>query len=37
MKRGSCARTAQGAPVATLFETVIPPLINAPQPARFTF
>ena len=30
--------TAPGAPVATdLFETVIPPLVNAPQPARFTF
>ena len=30
--------TAPGAPVATdLFETVVPPLINAPQPARFTF
>ena len=30
--------TAPGAPVATdLFETVIPPLINAPLPARFTF
>jgi protein-L-isoaspartate(D-aspartate) O-methyltransferase len=29
---------APGAPVSTdLFETVIPPLINAPQPARFTF
>ena len=30
--------TAPGTPVLTdLFETVIPPLINAPQPARFTF
>ena len=30
--------TAPGAPVATdLFETVVPPLVNAPQPARFTF
>jgi protein-L-isoaspartate(D-aspartate) O-methyltransferase len=30
--------TAPGTPVSTdLFETVIPPLINAPQPARFTF
>jgi protein-L-isoaspartate(D-aspartate) O-methyltransferase len=30
--------TAPGAPVATdLFETVVPPLINAPEPARFTF
>ena len=29
---------APGAPVATdLFETVTPPLINAPAPARFTF
>jgi len=27
-----------GTPVSTdLFETVVPPLINAPQPARFTF
>ena len=30
--------TAPGSPVVTdLFETVVPPLINAPQPARFTF
>jgi protein-L-isoaspartate(D-aspartate) O-methyltransferase len=30
--------TAPGAPVATdLFETVVPPLINAAAPARFTF
>jgi len=30
--------TAPGAPVATnLFETVVPPLVNALQPARFTF
>jgi protein-L-isoaspartate(D-aspartate) O-methyltransferase len=30
--------TAPGTPVSTdLFETVIPPLINAPQPARFAF
>jgi protein-L-isoaspartate(D-aspartate) O-methyltransferase len=30
--------TAPGTPVSTdLFETVIPPLINAPEPARFTF
>jgi protein-L-isoaspartate(D-aspartate) O-methyltransferase len=30
--------TAPGAPVPTdLFETVVPPLINAPEPARFTF
>jgi protein-L-isoaspartate(D-aspartate) O-methyltransferase len=30
--------TAPGTPVSTdLFETVIPPLINALQPARFTF
>jgi protein-L-isoaspartate(D-aspartate) O-methyltransferase len=30
--------SAPGTPVSTdLFETVIPPLINAPQPARFTF
>ena len=29
---------APGAPVATdLFETVVPPLLNAPAPARFTF
>jgi protein-L-isoaspartate(D-aspartate) O-methyltransferase len=31
-------RSAAGAPVATnLFETVVPPLVNAAQPARFTF
>lgn len=30
--------TAPGAPVATdIFETVVPALINAPQPERFTF
>ena len=30
--------TAPGTPLVTnLFETVVPPLINAPQPARFTF
>ena len=30
--------TAPGAPVTSdLFETVVPPLVNAPQPARFTF
>lgn len=30
--------TAPGTPIVTdLFETVVPPLINAPQPARFTF
>ncbi len=30
--------SAAGAPVATnLFETVVPPLVNAAQPARFTF
>ena len=30
--------TAPGTPVVTdLFETVVPPLINAPEPARFTF
>ena len=31
-------RSVAGAPVATnLFETVVPPLVNAAQPARFTF
>jgi protein-L-isoaspartate(D-aspartate) O-methyltransferase len=31
-------RSPAGAPVATdLFETVVPPLVNAAQPARFTF
>jgi protein-L-isoaspartate(D-aspartate) O-methyltransferase len=31
-------RSHAGAPVATdLFETVVPPLVNAAQPARFTF
>ena len=30
--------TAPGTPVQSdLFETVVPPLINAPEPARFTF
>jgi protein-L-isoaspartate(D-aspartate) O-methyltransferase len=30
--------SAPGQPVSTdLFETVIPPLLNAPEPARFTF
>ncbi|HVF64572.1 MAG TPA: protein-L-isoaspartate O-methyltransferase [Casimicrobiaceae bacterium] len=38
MKARLARWTAPGAPIATdLFETVVAPLINAPQPARFVF